>query len=315
MPTSGSTNYTINRDRMKVLALTMSGELASGETMNASQSADINDMLNMMLKSMQSDGLKLWLRRRATVFLSYGINRYSLNSTGAYVAYSDSFTRTAIKVNAVATNTSIDINTTVGITTTGFIGFVMNDNTLYWTIATSVTDSDTVVIAAPGLPSAASVGNYVYYFETKIDRPLRILQAFHRDRSGSDTTVDIISQNYYMELSTKEALGRPNQIHYDPQTNAGLLYVWPKPDDVRNTLELVVDRPIQDMDSSTDDFDVPQEWYEPILYGLAERAALYFHVNEKITVMLGQKAAMYLMRAMDGDVENASLFISPRLRY
>lgn len=309
MATSGSVNYTINRDRMKTLALIMAGELASGETMNDNQSADTNDMLDMMLKSMQSDGLKLWLRRKATVFLKKNTINYSMNATGAHAAYS--YTRTTIKVNASAAATSIDVTSTTGMTAGDFVGFVLNNGTSYWTTVSTVVDSDTLTIPVSGLTSAANAGKYVYFFTTKIDRPLRVLQAFYRDSSNADISVDIISQKDYLELSSKSAVGTPTQIHYDPQTIAGQLYVWPAPDDVTTTLELVVERPIEDMDLATNDFYVPQEWYEPILYGLAERAAVFFHVNEKITAMLSSKAGMYLTRAMDADVENVSLFLSP----
>ena len=312
MATSGSVNYTINRDRMKTMALILSGELASGETMNANQSADTNDLLDMMLKSMQVDGLKLWLRKRATVFLRSGVTQYSLSSTGSPAAYN--YTRTAIKVAAIATNTSIDVTSTTGMTIGDFIGFVLDDGTSYWTTISTIVDSDTLTIPAPGITSAAAIGRYVYYFTKKIDRPLRVLQAFHRDRLGNDISVDVIAQMDYMKLSTKTTVGSPTQVYYDAQTITGVLYVWPSPDTVTDTLELVVARPIEDMDSATDEFDVPQEWYEPILYGLAERAALYFHVSEKIVAMLSQKAALYLMRVMDADVEATSLFVSPRKR-
>lgn len=316
MTTSASVNYTINRDRMKVLSLTMAGELATGETMTAEQSADMDDILNIMLKSLQTDGLKLWLRKTATVFLKDATTTYSLNSTGAHAAYS--YTRTTVKVNAAAAATAIDVTSTTGMTAGDFIGFILNDGTSYWTTVSTVVDADSITIPAPGLTSASNAGKYVYFFTKKIDRPLRVLQAFSRTTSStgvtSDSSVDIISQDEYMELSSKTAEGSVNQIHYDPQISAGLLKIWPSPDDLTETLELIVERPIEDMDSATNEFDVPQQWYEPILYGLAERAAIFFHVNEKIVVILGNKASMFLDKVMDSDVENTSLYLQPGRR-
>lgn len=313
MPTSGSVNYTVNRDRMKTLAMRMCGELADGESASPSQFADMDDMLNMMLKSMQADGLKLWLRKKATLFLEKSRVAYSLSSTGQHAAYS--YIRTTIKVAAIATDVSIDVVDTTGMTAGDNVGFELDDGTSYWTTISTVVDSDTITIPASGLTSAADIGNYVYTYTSKIDRPLRVLQVLMRDADNSDTTVDLVSQQDYMELSGKHEVGGVTQVHYDPQTSAGILYVWPSPDDVTKMLELIVERPIEDMDSATDDFDIPQEWYEPILYGLAERAALYFHVNEKITIMLGQKANTYLEKVMNFDVENTSLFLSPGTRY
>lgn len=312
MATSGSVNFSVNRDRMIELAMKGAGKLEDEEVPTASESQDVSDILNMMLKSFQQKGLKLWLRKKATVFLKKATNQYSLSSTGAHATYS--YTRTQIKVAASATNTSIDVDSTTGMAASDFIGFELDDGTSYWTTITSVTDSDTVVIPSPGITSAAAVDNYVYFFTTKIDRPLRILQAFVRDADSNDTPVSIVSQKDYLDLSSKTVDGQVTQIHYDPQTSAGLLYVWPETDDVTDTLEVTVQRQIEDMDAATNDFDVPNEWYEPILYGLTERVGIHFQIPDSMLRRLSIKAATSLEDALNFDVENTSLFLSPEIR-
>lgn len=312
MATSGSTNYTVNRDRMIVLALKAAGKIADNATPTASESQDCSDILNMMLKTLQADGLKLWLRKKATVFLKDGVNQYSLSSSGAHATYS--YTRTTVKVSAVAGATTVDITSTAGATAADFIGFVLDDGTSYWTTISTVTDSDTVTIPASGLTSAATAGNYVYFFTTKIDRPLRVLRAFVRDSSGIDTPVRVIAQNDYVELSNKTSKGRVNKVHYDPQTSSGLLYVWPQTSSVTDTLELIVQRSVEDMDIGTNDFDIPSEWYEPVLYGLAERVAINFQAPKSMVDKLTLRAAMSLKKVMDFDVENTSMFFYPEIR-
>lgn len=312
MATSGSTNYSVNRDRMITLALKGAGVIADEETPEASQVQDMTDILNMMLKSFQADGLKLWLRKKATVFLKKSTSKYSLSTTGAHATYS--YTRTQIKVAAAATDTAIDVDSTSGMTAGDFIGFELDDGTSYWTTVTSVTDSDTVVIPSPGITSAAAVDNYVYFFTTKLERPIRILQAFVRDSSDNDTPVSIVAQNDYMALSSKTSDGQVTQIHYDPQLSTGDLYVWPETDDVTDTLEIIVQRPVEDMDSATNDFDVPSEWYEAILYGLMERGGINFQAPESIMKRVSIMAQTSLNKAIGFDVENASLFLSPEIR-
>lgn len=309
MATSGSVNFTVNRDKLIKLALKGAGKLENEETPESSEITDASDLLNIMLKTFQSEGLKLWLRKKATVFLKKATNQYSLSSTGAHAAYS--YTRTQIKVAASATNTSIDVDSTSGMSAADFIGFELDDGTSYWTTVTSVTDTDTVVIPSPGITSAAAVDNYVYFFTTKIDRPFRILQAFVRDSDSNDTPVSIISQKDYTDLSNKTVDGQVTQIHYDPQTSSGVLYVWPETDDVTDTLEVIVQRPIEDMDSATNDFDVPAEWYEAILYGLMEMAGIHYQIPDSMMRRISVKAQSALNKAIDGDVENTSIFISP----
>lgn len=312
MATSGSVNFTVNRNRMIALATGAAGVSDPGQTLSSAKYALVSDILNMMLKSFQADGLKLWLRKQATVFLKDGTKQYSLSSTGAHATYS--YTRTKIKVAASATNTAIDVVSTTGMTAGDFIGFVLNDGTSYWTTITSVTDTDTVVIPSPGITSAAAIDNYVYFFTKKINRPLRVLQAFIRDSSGNDTSVSIIAQNDYMELSSKDAEGQVNQINYDPQTSSGLLNVWPKPDDVTDTLEIIVQREIEDMDVGTDDFDIPSEWYETVLYGLTERVGIQFQIPENMMNRISKKASDSLIKSIGFDVENSSVFLSPEIR-
>lgn len=269
MATSGSVNFTLDRDEVIELAYKKFGGFTTGQTLTAEKTSDAAKTLNMMLKAFQQKGLKLWLRKRATVFLAKDDSQYGLGTSGDHATYS--YTRTQIKTAAVAGATSVDVDSTTGMLAADFIGFVLDDGSLQWTTVSSVTDSDTVVIPAPGLTSAAAVDNYVYFYRTKIDRPLRIVEAFVRDKDNNDRPIDIIGQKEYLELSTKNSDGSVISIHYDPQLTTGQLYVWPQTSVVTDTLELVVHRPVEDMDNANDDFDIPVEWLEAIVWGLAWR--------------------------------------------
>lgn len=269
MATSASVNFTLDRDEVIELAYKKFGGFTTGQTLTAEKVADASKTLNMMLKAFQQKGLKLWLRKRATVFLAKDDSQYGLGTSGDHATYS--YTRTQIKTAAIAGATSIDVDSTTGMAASDYIGFVLDDGTLQWTTVSSVTDSDTVVIPATGLTSAAAVDNYVYFYRTKIDRPLRIVEAFVRDVNNNDRPIDIIGQNEYVELSTKNTDGSLIAIHYDPQLTTGQLYVWPQTSVVTDTLELVVYRPIEDMDDANNDFDLPVEWLEAVVWGLAWR--------------------------------------------
>lgn len=312
MATSGSADYTINRSRMITLALMAAGKLEDGETPTASQMADMVDILNMMLKALQRDGLKVFLRKRATVFLEKAKSAYSLGPTAGNATYS--YTRTAIKTAGSASDVNINIDSTSGMSANDFVGIVLDDGTSYWTTVSSVTDSDTFVIPSPGLPSAAAIDNYVYFFTTKINRPLRVLHAFVRSATNTDTPVTLISQKDYLDLSSKQSDGRVNQAYYDYQLTNGVLYVWPESDTVTDTLELVVHRPIEDMDASANDFDVPAEWYEAIFYGLSLRAAINFQSPSGVVTPLAAMAESTLEKASNGDIEDVPVYFYPVTR-
>jgi hypothetical protein len=108
---------------------------------------------------------------------------------------------------------------------------------------------------------------------TKAARPTHIQSVVRRSTDNNDTPVEIISRNDYMNIPNKTTRSRVNQVYYDPQMTLGKLYVWPSPDTSGDVLILNADRPLQDMNSDTDDFDFPQEWIEVLSYGLAVRIA------------------------------------------
>jgi hypothetical protein len=80
----------------------------------------------------------------------------------------------------------------------------------------------------------------------------------------------------YDTLGNKTSEGTPIQFYYDPQATYGDLYVFPVPDSTAesvNTVRIVYQRPFEDFDASSDEPDFPQEWYDAIKFGLADRLA------------------------------------------
>jgi hypothetical protein len=302
--TSGSVNFSLTRDEVINLSLKKMKVLAAGETAGSEEITDASDTLDMMLKVLQMKGLKLWLRKRATMFLALNDSQYGLGTAGDHATYS--YTRTQIKTAAVSGATSLDVDATSGMAASDFIGIELDDGSLQWTTVSSVTDSDTVVIPATGLTSAAAEDNYVYFYRTKIDRPLKIAEAFVRSVDNNDRPVRIIGQKEYLELSNKTSDGAVVAIHYDPQLTTGQLYVWPQSSVVTDTLELVVHRPIEDMDASTNDFDVPAEWLEAIVWNLALRLLPDYAVPEGTKKEIKEMAPFFLEEAMSGDIEHGA---------
>lgn len=60
MATSGSTNWSLNRNQVITGALRKLGVLASGGTPSAAQISDATDALNAIVKALQADGMPLW---------------------------------------------------------------------------------------------------------------------------------------------------------------------------------------------------------------------------------------------------------------
>jgi hypothetical protein len=121
------------------------------------------------------------------------------------------------------------------------------------------------------IPSAAVVSD-----ETgqPIARPTRVSNFTRRTTlTGADVpmgdTGQPVSRQEYSELPIKDAPGVPLMPYYDPQLATGALFLWPVPNSNTIQVKFTADRPIQDMISDTDTFDVPQEQLRRIKYALA----------------------------------------------
>lgn len=312
MATSGSTNFTINRDELIKASLRLCGVGLEGETPSAETVTNASQALNMMVKAWQADGLQLWKQKRATLFFVKDTVEYNLGSTGGNASLTSDVVITEMRVAGVATDTILEVDSTTNMTAADNIGIVLDDGTIQWTTISSITDSDTLVIAAAGgLTSAAAIDNEVYTYSSKIPRPLRITDAYIRDSSGNDTEIQMIARDTYNLLGSKTSTGRPVDGYYDPQLTNGILSLFPAPNDVTDSFEFVAHFPIEDFDATADNPDFPQEWFESVKFGLAARLAPEYGVPRPRHHDLIQMAATFKERVMGFDVEDTSIFLRP----
>ena len=310
MALSGSVNYSINRDEFITEAYKDMGLIRPGGSPTADELTDVANRLNIMIKAFMADGLQSWVIKRATLIPSLGTQSYSLGTAHC----SQTMYKTEVKVAASATDTSIDVDDTTNMSASDNIGIVTDDGTIHWTTISSVTDSDTVVISS-GLDSAAAVDNHVYWYTTAINRPNELLEVYRREY---DTVTDVpmtrMSREEYDTLSDKDQQGTPVNFYYDPQLTTGDLYVWQTADStfsMNNVFEIRYKKPFDDMDSSTDDFEFPQEWYEALLLGLEARIARRVGYPGGDYMTLKMDAEKAKMDALSFDIENTSIFFRP----
>lgn len=100
--------------------------------------------------------------------------------------------------------------------------------------------------------------------------PFEIMQV-RITRGGSDLEMTPLSREEYYALPNKTTQGYPTQWYYDRQRDTGTLYVWPAPDATGGTIKFTERRRIMDVDAGANDYDLPPEWEEAIVWNLAER--------------------------------------------
>jgi hypothetical protein len=83
------------------------------------------------------------------------------------------------------------------------------------------------------------------------------------------------NRDQYYAIPNRSAVGNPVAFYLSNQLGGQSLYVWPVP--VANiTLELDYGRRVETVTAPEEDLDIPQEWNEAVMYGLAARMSSMF---------------------------------------
>lgn len=141
---------------------------------------------------------------------------------------------------------------------------------------------------------------------------LKPIQAWNRQNTSNvDIPMRLISRQEYNVLGNKSTTGNPIQMYFQPNRDDTTVYLFPTPDSTSagsNTIYLVAQRPFQDFDSASDTPDFPQEWYEAVLYGLAQRLAGLYNIDVETRKMIAAEAGAFKQIALSFGTEEASLF-------
>ena len=78
MPTSGSTDWTLNRDQVIKAALRKLAVLPSGGSPSTAQTNDATDALNSIVKTLQADGMPVWKITSKTFTVTSGTSSYNI---------------------------------------------------------------------------------------------------------------------------------------------------------------------------------------------------------------------------------------------
>ncbi len=312
MATSGSVDFSIDRNDIILDAAVMLGEIEDGETLSGTRLASYERRLNLMVKALMAKGAKLWAMKQATLFLTDGTASYSLGATGTHCT--NTYIQTTLSTAEASGSTSLGLTAFAGMAASDNIGIVLDDNTIHWTTIVGAPGATTTI--ASGLASAAASGNVVFTYTSKINRPQRIDtdSAYWRSSAGQDTPVEIISRTAYAQLANKTTEGKIVQAFYDPQLVNGTLYIWPTPDNVSDVFRFWYERILEDFDAAANTPDFAIEWGEALIYGLADGMSPSAGVSLQKRAYFKAEAKEKLDIAMGYDRENVSTFFQPDLR-
>lgn len=152
--------------------------------------------------------------------------------------------------------------------------------------------------------SESVAANTVSEYSLTDPRPLEI-QSIRTKRGGNETPMRRMNRQEYDLLPNKTTTGIPTQFYFNRQRDTATFIVWPLfPSVTSETFEVTYIRELNDV-VLTDQVDVPSEWYDATIYGLAARLLDDYTISNP---MLVQRAEEELRIALAYDREGSVYF-------
>ena len=272
MASSGSYDFSVNRNDIINLANEMAGVKGIGRVLSAEDIDRSSMLLNLIVKQFQgkSDfqpGLKIWSRKRAYLFPQLNTAQYTLGPNGGHATASYSSTTTDA-AEAIG-QTVISVTSTTGMTAADKIGIRCDDGSIHWSTISTFSAGDTVTIA-DALTVAAASGSTVYWYTTEIMQPLTMVSVRRMDTDNNEVPLSTMSLGFYEEnVLNKATAGTPSGYLYEKGVTDGTLTLDFQVSDTTEIYRLTFLRPVEDFDAATDTPDYPQEWFRPLVGQLA----------------------------------------------
>lgn len=323
MATSGSWDYSLTAANIITMALEDINVLEAGETVDSDDSTVALRALNALVKQWQGNadmaqGLKVHTRQRITCFLGVDQREYLIGPAATDARATTQYGRTTLSADEALGQTTISVTsntdtttypgTTVTMTDNDIVGIVQNDGTIHWSTINGTPGATMVIDDA--LASAASSGNYVYWFTSRAQRFPVIEQAALRDENGIDSILNIYTDvQEYESLPQKDGEGDPTSILVEPLRTQTRVTLNMAPQDVTKQLRLTVIYPSEDYDATSNDIAYPQEWLAALEWELARRLAPKFGRRWTPTHQVNWETATAIARQLNP--QNTSIYFQP----
>jgi hypothetical protein len=316
LATSGSVDFSVTRDDIIQDALENLGIVLPGATPVAAHVTAAARKLNMIVKQWQgtadfAPGLKMWSRKRATMFLSKTGFSYTLGptttETGRTNKFSNSYAQTTLSVAAAVNDSAVTVTATTGIASGYRIGVVVNSGALLWTTVSGALTGNSVPLTT-NISGAADIGSVVFCYATTTQgrRPLSILTATLKDSDGVETALSPMTLEEYSYISDKDVAGTPTRYLYESSLTDGSIYLDCAPSDTSSVVYITYLSPPEDFDASTDNPDFPQEWYRPLSWQLTMELAPSYGRTVTQEMKLARDEALMIARNTNPETSDLS---------
>lgn len=310
---SGTSNFQLTRNQLITATLRTMHVIGRGQLPTADDFIDSAVALNIMIKAWHTMGMQLWTIDEFTITPVVDRQSYTLGPGGG----------TVVSATVIAGSTDYTVAPTVTFSAPGgggttALGTAVLSSGAPGGIAITITNAGSRYTSPPTATLTGGTGGTGVTAISNLNglfmlRPLRLLDdAFLRsltdDHDSPLTQIDRVS---YQRLGIKTSSSQPHEFYYDPQLDNGLLFIYPVASAARTyTLHFSQQKPLQDIDLSTENADFPQEWFQALKWSLADELSDDYGLSEAAIARISSKANLYrkAMSEWDGAQDNTSVF-------
>lgn len=348
MAVSGTIGTTVFRTQ-KVIDNAYRGCRLPAQAITSEMIDIAKQQLFLLLSSLSNQGVPLWCQTRYILPLYLGVFSVPLpvgsidvlnanlrtlqrlsgtasSSSGDALLAFDNDLETECQLAAIGQNIQLELDSASTVTTVGIawgltdqVSFQLqhsNDGITWTTFYSSgfieVDDEEWTWYDFEGL------GDHLFWrilggSDVVEDTPLAIRELFFGN-TPTEINLARLNKDDYFSLPNKPQLGQVTQFWLDRQRDVPIMKVWQAPDAQSQfkQLTVLVSRQIMDVGSMAQELELPQRWYEAVVWQLASRLAMITpEVKIEIIPMVKQQAAEVLRLAWAEERDNSPINLAP----
>lgn len=312
--TSGTSTFQISRNSLIESSLRAIGALGKEVAANASDIITCAEALDLIIKDLQSKGLRLWKTNELVLPVTANVASYLIGENGGVVS---SFTVINGGSGYVGAPTvTVSGGGGSGVTATAVISGGTVTSITVVTGGSAHTSRPTVTLSAS--PTGTTATARANLNGISAGKPLRVLEAFQRSiPGGTDITLLEYTEDGYWQLGSKTNTGVPHSFWADHRLDDMRVFLYNVPDSsTAYEIRFLVQSSMQETNISTQNVDLPREWLRTMKWILADEIALEYGCSSEIMTVVSSKAsdAFTSLNAWDSVQQNTSVFLQPDVR-
>lgn len=280
------------------------------------------DALYLLLSQLSVQGMPSWCNQKS-VYPLYDGAGYITTFAGTIDLMSVNL-RTTTEVTGTNTDSAtqrvIDFTEDTAVVTVGIewsataapLEFARSDDNVTYTVIQTETPD-----ASAGQKSWFDMGQVIAsrYFRIRATSGTLDFEDIFTGNNPNETPISRMNLDSYATLPNKRFTSdRPLQYWLDRQAASPVLRLWPVPNSTAASYQVVVwaQRHIMDVGTLVQEIEVPQRWYDAIVWCLADRlCAEIIEVDPALMAPVASRAQMALSEAWTSEGDESPFMLAP----